>query len=127
MVLTPLAWDLITILPETLTFKVLDNAAAGDASVAVTYNTGDISNYNEDDVNFTLVAGKVTVKASGSQTTQGTISVSSAQANAGDNVTLDVSISNNPGINTFSLGFNYDTSRLNLVNVEAAVGLGGRR
>ena len=110
----------------TLTFKVLDNAAAGDASVAVTYNTGDISNYNEDDVNFTLVAGKVTVKASGSQTTQGTISVSSAQANAGDNVTLDVSISNNPGINTFSLGFNYDTSRLNLVNVEAAVGLGGQ-
>ena len=46
----------------TLTFHVLDNADAGDASVAVTYNAGDISNYNEEDVSFNLVAGKVTIK-----------------------------------------------------------------
>lgn len=45
----------------TLSFKVNDNATAGNASVNVTYSAGDISNYNEDDVNFGTVPGAVTV------------------------------------------------------------------
>ena len=46
-----------------------------------------------------------------------TMTVSSAKARAGDTVTLKVSIANNPGINTFSLGFDYDKSKLQLSDV----------
>lgn len=109
----------------TLTMKVLDNAPAGDASVAVTYNAGDISNYNEDDVDFTLVAGKVIVKAT-TPVSPGTITVGTATADPGTELTIPVSISGNPGINTFSLGFSYDTTRLNLKNVTLNSGLGGQ-
>ena len=108
-----------------LTFKVLDNAPSGDASVAVTYSTGDISNYNEDDVDFTLVSGKVSI--GGGSVAQGTITVSSVSSAApSSEVNVNVSISGNPGINTFSLGFEYDTSRLNLINVEKASALPGQ-
>ena len=55
-----------------------------------------------------------------------TITVSSATATQGETVTLNVSLSNNPGINTFSLGFDYDTSKLNLLNVTINDSLGGQ-
>ena len=100
----------------TLTFDVLDNAKDGDASVAVTYSAGDISDYDENDVNFSLVSGKVTVKKA--EAAKGLISVSSASANVGTDFSVDVSIDKNPGINTFSLGFEYDNSELSLENVE---------
>ena len=54
------------------------------------------------------------------------IEVSSATAKPGDAVTLKVSLSNNPGINTFSLGFDYDTTRLELKKVELIDGIPGK-
>lgn len=45
----------------TLTFKVLDNASAGDAYITIIYDEGDISNKSEEDVNFQVVDGKITV------------------------------------------------------------------
>ncbi len=108
----------------TAKFKVLENAAAGDAAVSVSYNAGEISNYNEEDVDFKLVAGKITVKKE--TVKNGTITVSSATAAPGDTVSLDVSIAGNPGINTFSLTFNYDTSKLSLQSVSIAEALGGQ-
>lgn len=113
-----------------LTFKVLDNAPEGDAVVAVTYNTGDVANYNEEDVNFQVVAGKVTV---GDQTPTpppaddaGEITVGTASAALGETITIPVSITSNPGINTFSLGFDYDDSALELLDVTVASELGGQ-
>ena len=47
-----------------------------------------------------------------------TISVSSATAQPGETVELKVSISNNPGINAFELGFVFDSDRLELKNVQ---------
>ena len=108
----------------TLTFDVLDNAKDGDASVAVTYSAGDISDYDENDVNFSLVSGKVTVKKA--EAAKGLISVSSVSANVGTDFSVDVSIDKNPGINTFSLGFEYDNSVLSLENVEISENLGGQ-
>lgn len=108
----------------TLSFKVLDNAENGDASVAVTYSAGDIANYNEDDVNFALVSGKVTVQQAQVQT--GSLIVSSATAAPNSDVILYVSTQNNPGINTFSLGFSYDTDKLQLKNVELSDNLNGQ-
>ena len=58
-----------------LTFDVLDSAASGDAKVNLTYNAGDIANYDEEDVNFQLVSGKVTVKNEDAEVILKTLSV----------------------------------------------------
>lgn len=107
-----------------LTFEVLEDAVDGDASVAVTYNSGDIANYDEEDVDFALVSGKVSVKADSKA--DGEISVGTATASQGSVVTVPVYLNKNPGINTFSLGFVYDTSRLQLTDVAASDNLGGQ-
>ena len=98
----------------TLKFKVLENAAAGEASVSVSYNPGDICNRNEDDVNFAVTGGYVTVGGGSGQPEQpdqpdppgpqtGTISVGHAEGLAGENVTLNVDFLNNPGVNSYTL------------------------
>lgn len=46
----------------TLHFSVAYNAPEGKLPVTVSYNAGDICNYNEDDVVFTVTAGGVTVQ-----------------------------------------------------------------
>lgn len=108
-----------------LVFSVLEDAVPGDAFVAVTYNSGDISNYNEEDVDFDLVAGKVTIPDNGVQAA-GTITVGTETASPGSEAAVSVYMSNNPGINTFSLGFDYDTSRLSLKSVEKSEALPGQ-
>ena len=45
----------------TLSFTVLENAEIGDTSVSVSYNTGDICNLAEEDVNFKIKNGTVSV------------------------------------------------------------------
>ncbi len=45
----------------TLTFTVKDDAVEGDAFITVSYEEGDISNHDEDDVNFAVVDGNVAV------------------------------------------------------------------
>ena len=45
----------------TLTFQVLGDAPAGDAAVTIAYKKGDISDWDENDVEFKVVPGKVTV------------------------------------------------------------------
>lgn len=54
-----------------------------------------------------------------------TITVSSVTVNAGDEFEIKVGFKNNPGINTFALGFDYDKTKLTLVNVVPEASLGG--
>lgn len=54
------------------------------------------------------------------------IKVSSVQVKPGDVVKLSVTLENNPGINTFSLGFDYDELKLRLMNVTVNEDLGGQ-
>lgn len=107
-----------------LTFKVLESAQAGEANVAVSYNSGDIANYNEEDVDFSLVAGKVTIEKQEAE--KGAISVGTVSGAPGSIVQVPVFIDKNPGINTFSLGFIYDTSKLQLTDVALCEKLGGQ-
>ena len=44
----------------TLTFSVANDAPAGDAAVTIAYKKGDISDWDENDVEFKVVPGKVT-------------------------------------------------------------------
>lgn len=108
----------------TLTFSVLENAPTGDASVDVVYSAGDISNYNEDDVNFQTVGGTVKVTPSGGDF--GEIKVGNVTAAPGQTIEVPVSITKNPGINAFSLGFDYDTTRLTLKSVTKSDDFGGQ-
>ena len=55
-----------------------------------------------------------------------TVSVSSATANPGDTFKLSVSLKNNPGINTFSFGIDYDETKLELIDVDINKNLGGQ-
>lgn len=55
-----------------------------------------------------------------------TISVGTATAMPGDTITIPVSISGNPGINTFSLGFEYDKGKLTVLDVTPSPQLGGQ-
>lgn len=45
----------------TANFTVLDDAPLGDADVTISYQPGDIGNYNEEEINFEVAAGGVTV------------------------------------------------------------------
>ena len=54
------------------------------------------------------------------------ITVSSATAKPGDTVVLTVTMKNNPGINTFSFGFSYDSNKLSLIEVKPSSELGGQ-
>lgn len=71
-------------------------------------------------ISLLLACGVVSVAA------QPTLSVSSATAKQGEVIELKVSLENNPGINTFSLGFDYDASKLELLNVTVNENLGGQ-
>lgn len=52
--------------------------------------------------------------------------ISTASGRPGDTVSVDVVITNNPGINSFTVGFDYDTSRLTLNDVKPNTALGGQ-
>lgn len=54
------------------------------------------------------------------------LSITSADAEPGGIVELNVVIENNPGINTFALGFDYDDSTLELLDVTVDDNLGGQ-
>lgn len=51
----------------TLRFKVTQSAQNGNTQVKVTYSAGDISDYNENDVNFSCVAGNVEITSDNEQ------------------------------------------------------------
>lgn len=54
------------------------------------------------------------------------IRVDSVEASPGETVTVDIRMTDNPGINTFTLGFDYDTSKLELEDVAVSANLGGQ-
>lgn len=55
-----------------------------------------------------------------------TVTVGAVTARAGEEIEVPVSIANNPGINTFSFGLDYDTAKLQLKDVTIDPALGGQ-
>ena len=97
----------------TLTFKVADNAAAGDYSVRAYSNDAS----DEDLVSVILgsVAGTITVAEP--QYDPARLVVSSARAKVGEQFTVTVSLEDNPGIAGLELKLDYDTTALTLDSV----------
>ena len=104
-----------------LVFRIRDDAAAGEVPISFTCSAGDMYNNQAGKAYAPAVTGGViTVEASSSAETTGMISVSEAKGRAGDEVTVDVSIDENPGITALTLSFDYDRSRLSYVGFEDA-------
>ena len=97
----------------TLSFKVNDNAKGGNYAVNVVYSAGDICNYNEEDVNFTVVPGAVTVF----DPTAPTMTVGTVYGKVGEQIEVPVVVSNNPGFTAATLGFTFDKEALQLDDV----------
>ena len=101
-----------------LTFTVLETAAEGDAAVTVTYSAGDICNLNEDDVNFDIVAGKITVaNKPAEEKPSAKYELTSVTGVIGKNVTMYISIADNPGIVSLNNSIIYDESVMTLTSV----------
>ena len=117
----------------TVTFTVNENAAEGDVRISASYKKGNICNFNEDDVDFEVVPGKITVGEGGdvpptppTPTGDRVISVSNASAKKGETVTLNVAFLDNPGINTYTLSLIYDKTRLTFVEAAVPETVGGQ-
>ena len=100
-----------------LNFKIRDGALSGDCVVSVGYNTGDISNYNEEDVHFDIVSGKVAVK---SQTISETrVSVANVKGRPGEKVNVYLSMDKETEVKSMSIyDITYDSDKVSLVKGE---------
>lgn len=67
-----------------LTFTIAESAEPGDISVTVLYAEGDISNTDENDVNFNVVPGKISVKEKPVPVTGITLDRETASIGTGD-------------------------------------------
>ena len=106
----------------TMSFEVLETAEEGDADVEILLAS--IFNEDMDDVAFVSVPGVITVGPAEPSEPAGdpTVRVPGAEAKAGDTVTLEVAVENNPGIYALTFRFQYDTSRLKLTAVTPNTG-----
>lgn len=71
----------------TLSFTVLDSARAGDSKISLTYSNGDICNWDEKNVDFEIVSGKIDILSDGTGTVASTASPDSETNGDGSAVT----------------------------------------
>ena len=74
----------------TMTFTVLDSARKGDTEISVTYSDGDICNWDEKNVDFEIVSGKIEILSDGTGTVASTASPDS-ETNGDGNAATDKS------------------------------------
>lgn len=107
-----------------LTFRVADSAQAGSSTVTVALRDNNSTNFVDEtsktlQINFT--AGAVAIRPKQVYDETGKLVLSSERARAGDEVTVSVSIEDNPGIMVMVLGIDYDESRLELIGHEDGI------
>lgn len=106
----------------TLHFTVKDTASTGNHAVSVSLRDNQATNFCNDGgqaVDVTFVPGGVTV-TSGEETPEDapTIYLTSVEGRAGENVTVDICLKNNPGVFSITLTLgDYPQDKLELVNV----------
>lgn len=111
----------------TLTFAVASDAESGTYPVKVSYTPGDVVNGNYEPVTLSVQNGGVQVTKAAETTeptppppppeeptNDPTVTVSSAEATAGEDVTVTVSVRNNPGVLGATLKLHYDAAALTL-------------
>lgn len=104
----------------TLTFKIIEETE--DCDVTVTCKVGAKEKQDdgtETDLNLTVSAGKVSV-----ETIKKQIVVGSGKGYTGKQISVPISLENNPGIISMCLSVDYDSSILELVSVTDSGNLG---
>ena len=102
-----------------MTFKIAENASAGEFPVTVSYEPDDVYNKDLTNVAFEVTQGAVTVKeAEEVDPDAPKIVIENKTASCGTTVTLDVQIANNPGFSVLNVAFLYDTEYLTLRGIE---------
>lgn len=101
-----------------LSFKILDNASAGDTDITLTLDQGSTINVDVDNVALQLVNGKITVEGNEPITGTPRISVASTQAEAGDTIDIAFSLQDNPGLIAMRLYVYYDATKLRLEDAQ---------
>jgi len=104
-----------------ITFKIKDDAVAGDYTLEVEGVQENIFNLNYEDVAFTTVNGTITVKSGAVEppVVNGlTFIVGNVTGAPGEEVSVPVEIAGNPGITFAQVMVGYDANALEIVNVE---------
>ena len=107
-----------------LVFQVAGDAQTGSSPVTLSLKNNNSTNFVDETskairTNFT--AGAVTVQPKQTYEETGKLVLSSERARAGDEVTVSVSIEDNPGIMVMVLGIDYDKSKLELIGHEDGI------
>ncbi len=104
-----------------ITFKIKDDAVAGDYTLEVEGVQENIFNLNYEDVAFTTVNGTITVESGAVEppVINGlTFIVGNVTGAPGEEVSVPVEIAGNPGITFAQVMVGYDAEALEIVNVE---------
>ena len=102
-----------------LNFKINDSAPSGDYEIKASYNPGDIINIAFDDLNFKVINGNITVKDQSTiESTEPTIALESVVAENGEEVSIKVTVENNPGVWGMDIKISYDKEALTLMSVD---------
>lgn len=101
-----------------LSFKVLDNAQAGNTEIVLSLDQGSTINVDVENVSLQLVNGTVTITGGDEppvvQTP--TIALADVEANAGDTIEVPIYIQNNPGLIALKFSVSYDAEVLTLLS-----------
>lgn len=104
-----------------LAFKIADNAPDGDYSVSVSLKNGNSTNFVDENAHaqgVTFQSGKINVRNVTVAPDAPQIVVGSATASAGNTVTVEILLENNPGISSVVLKIDYDKTRLKLESAQ---------
>lgn len=100
-----------------LTFRISENAPAGKLPVIISYDPEDV--YNKDLVNVGLSITQGTIEVIEKENPNAPkIIVSTPTGSAGQQVNVEISLENNPGVASMMLSVDYDPEVLTLVAVE---------
>ena len=104
----------------TFTFKIIEETTDGDAVVTCKVGAKEKqSDGTEKDIELTVAEGKVTI-----ETIKKQIVVGSGKGYTGKQISVPISLENNPGIAGMKLKVDYDNTVLQLVSVEDSGNLG---
>lgn len=104
----------------TLTFKILDTAAEGKSNIEILLDKGSTFNSNIEEVDFGISNGFVNITdeiVEPPKYDSPTIEVADTFAQAGETISVPITVYNNPGIIALKLGVEYDPKCLSLIEV----------
>ncbi len=107
----------------TFTFHISEDAEVGEHKLTLSADSENIFNYDLEDVPFKLINGSITVLPKEEpepvvDTDPVVISISDAEGHPGDDVKVELSLDQNPGLISFRAEFGFDEEKLTLSKMD---------